>query len=252
MDSGFVIFFAQRRRWPCQGRKPLPRWDAGVAKPDTPGVNFRSEGQPPSTNLIYLFAWKDFAEIRYRYNPCGKAEQAMKVLTTDDAAAILQTDTVERFLFERARELCPAGEVYSIPRESESRTALAKFLGCLLMRNSEVCVYLTRWNMRPHSEHLDLLYAYRRSAGETRPLSVAPVHLFDRSTLDPMISMLCLILHFELEAWVFDFEGETLARLDHRGMLELRTTRTGNADIRNFATDPEKFLKPLLALGKSA
>jgi len=175
----------------------------------------------------------------------------MKVLSTDDAAAMLQAETLEGWLRERARTLRPAGDPYTIPANPGVRIALAKLLTSLLLKD-KAYVYLTGWNRRPYFEHLDLLYGYRRSAGESRPLAVAPVHLFERSSIDAMISILCLALFFELEVWIFDEKGASLARLEHGGALHLYASGDEAADIRDFATDPEKYLRPMLAFKMSA
>lgn len=176
----------------------------------------------------------------------------MKILSVDESAAILRSSSLDGWLRDRARVLRAAGDAYTIPAEPAARIALAKFLSCLLMRNSEACVYLTAWNLEPHFEHLELLYGYRRSAGETRPLALAPVHMFDRPAMDAMISILCLVLVFQLEAWIFDVEGTVLARLTHGGALALYSTGQGDADIRDFASSPDKYLQPMLAFRKSA
>jgi hypothetical protein len=176
----------------------------------------------------------------------------MKVLSIDEAAAMLQAESLDSALGERARTLRQAGMPYAIPSDAEMRIALAKFLGCLLMRGAEPCIYFTGWNQRPHFEHLDLLYGYRRSVGESRPLSLAPVHLFDRSAADAMISILCLALVFGLEAWIFDRECQWMGWLEHTGTLTLRSSGKDDREIVDFAADPARYLQPFLAMKKSA
>jgi len=171
----------------------------------------------------------------------------MNVMTKDDAAVLLQADGLDSFVNQRCEELKVVGSAYAIPDDTASKTALAKFLSYLLLKEPQVCVYLTGWSLRPTAEHLDLLYGYRRSTGEMRPLSEAPLHVFDRSESDALASILCLVFYFALEAWVFDAEGSTMIRFSHDGRIEVRSDE--HRDIVDFASEPAKYLK---ALGASA
>ena len=90
-----------------------------------------------------------------------------------------------------------------------------------------------------------LLRGYRVASGEMRSLSVAPVHVFDSSASDALVSVLCLVLYFYLEAWIFDVEGKTLIGISRDGKLDIRTENV--ADIKSFGEDPEKYLQPFLA-----
>lgn len=171
----------------------------------------------------------------------------MKVMTKDDAADLLKVEALDSFISERCEQLRLVGNAYTIPDETGLKTALAKFLSYLLLKQPEVCVYLTGWNLRPAAEQLDLLYAYRHAAGETRPLAEAPLHLFDQDGNEALASILCLVFYFALEAWVFDVAGKTMVRFSHDGQIEVRTD--GQGDLVDFASEPGKYLK---ALGASA
>jgi hypothetical protein len=167
----------------------------------------------------------------------------MKVFTKDDAAELLRVAGLDSFVCERCDQLQVVGSGYTIPSDTASKTALARFLTHLLLKQPEMCVYVTGWGLRPTAEHLDLLYGYRRSAGETRSLSEAPLHVFDQSGSDALASILCLVFYFALEAWVFDVAGTTMIRISHDGRIETRAGRQG--DLVDFASEPEKYLKAL-------
>jgi hypothetical protein len=169
----------------------------------------------------------------------------VKILTTDDAALLLGAGDLDLFLRRLTSRLPPAGPVYAISPDARAKTGLAKFLAYLLLKQSSVCIYLTGWGDRPYSEHLDLLRGYRVASGEMRSLSVAPVHVFDSSASDAMVSVLCLVLYFYLEAWIFDVEGKTLIGISRDGKLDIRTDNV--EDIKSFGEDPEKYLQPFLA-----
>lgn len=170
----------------------------------------------------------------------------MEVLTKDEAANLLKVEELDDFIGNLAIHLPSAGSSYAIAPGAQAKTALAKFLAYLLLKQSGVCIYLTGWDMRQYSEHLDLFFGYRRSAGETRTFSEAPVHLFNRDAKDALVSILCLVLYFSLEAWIFDVEGLTLIRIGRDGKMDIQNE--GEDDIRDFAKDPDKYLAPFLAL----
>jgi hypothetical protein len=170
----------------------------------------------------------------------------MKVLTKDAAASLLNAGAVDTFVRLRSEQLHLAGPAYTIPSDTGAKTALAKFLAYLLLKQPEVCVYLTGWSLRPCSEHLDLFYGYRLAAGEMRPLSEAPVHVFDRTANDALVSVLCMVFYFALDACVFDLEGKTMIRIGHDGRIEIRADHPG--DIVDFAANPEKYLTPFVAI----
>ena len=163
----------------------------------------------------------------------------MNVLSKDDAAARLNVETLDSCLFQLSQRLSPAGAAYTIPSQSKAQTALAKFLAYLLLENSGVYVYLSRWSLHPATEHLDLFYGYRRSTGETRPLSEAPVHFIEPIARHELESILCLVFFFGWDAWLFDAAGTMLVRLGHDGKLEVRAPASTN--LGAFGADPAKY-----------
>ena len=180
----------------------------------------------------------------------------MHVLTKDDAAEKLKVETLDACISELSQRLAPAGAGYTIPPHSRTQTALAKFLAYLLessrqtagspgipLERSGVYLYLSRWGLRPSSEQLDLFYGYRRSVGETRPLSEAPVHFVGANARHELESMLCLVFFFGWEAWLFDESCTMLVRITHDGMLQVRAA--GETNLSAFGADPAKFFAAL-------
>jgi hypothetical protein len=167
----------------------------------------------------------------------------MNVLTKDDAAEKLNVETLDSCVTELLQRLPSAGAAYSVPPQSRAQTALAKFLAYLLLERSGVYVYLSHWSLHPASEQLDLFYGYRRSVGETRPLSEAPVHFIGANARHELESILCLIFFFGWEAWLFDDSGTMLVRVTHDGKLAVRAQ--GKTNLGSFAADPAKFFAPL-------
>src|ERR1700692_1981364 len=103
----------------------------------------------------------------------------MNVLTKDDAARLLNQESLDSYIGQLSRQLSPNGAGYSVPSDTAAKISLVKFLTYLLLQQSGVCVYIPGWTLHPSSEHLDLFYGYRRASGELRHLSEAPLHHFD-------------------------------------------------------------------------
>jgi hypothetical protein len=169
----------------------------------------------------------------------------MKVLTTDDAALVMNVGALDLWIEQCASDLQPAGAPQKLPKETKAQTGLAKLLAYLLLRDSGIYVYLSRWGQHPASEHLDLIYGYRRSVGESRSLSEAPVHFFDANAREQLVSILCLIFYFGWDAWIYDAGGKTLVRFSGSTGLEIRAEAA--SDMGAFAADPEKYFAPMAA-----
>jgi hypothetical protein len=168
----------------------------------------------------------------------------MKILSKDDAALAMNVESLDHWL-EQVSEVPPTGAPQKLPKESRAQTALAKLLAYLLLRDSGVHLYLSRWSQNPTSEHLDLMYGYRRSVGETRTLSEAPVHLFEANERERLVSVLCLVLYFGWDAWIYDATGHAIVRVSANGGLLVYAPAA--SDIGAFAADPEKYFLPLSA-----
>lgn len=91
-----------------------------------------------------------------------------------------------------------------------------------------------------------MFYGYRRSFGGSRPLIEAPVHVFERTEEDTFVSILCMVLYFVWDAWVFDIEGKALVRISHDEWLEVRADDDDGA-VKEFAAELEKYRMPVLA-----
>ena len=115
------------------------------------------------------------------------------------------------------------------------------------------------WNV--FTDHIDLFYGYRRSVGETRLLIDAPVHLFEqtgeiefqsqysgepfeKTDEDALISVMCMVLYFFWDAWIFDLGGKSLLKLCHDEWLEVRT---GDEELaKEVAAEFERYHLRLL------
>ena len=167
----------------------------------------------------------------------------MKILTKEDGRELAKGKALDTFVAQLSSQLQLVKGAYAIPLESGRQTALAKLFTYLFFRETEACIYITGWSIA--TEHLDLFYGYRRSAGETRLLIEAPVHLFAPTEKDAFTSVLCMVFYFFWDAWVFDLSGRSLLRISHDGWLEIRTNE--EELIKEVAAAMEDYKIPLLA-----
>jgi len=161
----------------------------------------------------------------------------MKVLTKENASEMLGGEPLDAFVSQLSSRLQLVGDTYSIRPDSGHKTALSRLFAYLLLRNPNVCIYVSGWGV--WEENLDLFYGYRRSFGENRTLMEAPVHLFERSEEDTFVSILSMAFYFIWDAWVFDIEGKALVRISHDEWLEVRTN--DNDSRKEFATELEEY-----------
>lgn len=167
----------------------------------------------------------------------------MRILSKKDASELAIGVPIDSFMSQLSGRLQLIRGAYSVPPESGRQTALSKLFAYLLLKDSDVCIYITGWGVA--TEHLDLYYGYRRSFGETRLLIEAPIHVFEPSQQDAFISVLCIVFYFFWDAWVFDLNGASLLRISHDGWFEVRA---GDEKLmQEIAVELEEYKVPLLA-----
>jgi hypothetical protein len=169
----------------------------------------------------------------------------MKIVAKENAGEMPGGKSLDSFLNELSSQLHLVGETYSIPPDSARKTALSRLFAYLLLRNRNICLYISGWGVWGSSENLDLFYGYRRSFGEKRTLMEAPVHLFEPTENNTFVSILCMAFYFVWDAWVFDTEGKALVRISHDEWLEVRTNDE-NAR-KEFVAELEKYGMPRIA-----
>jgi hypothetical protein len=145
----------------------------------------------------------------------------LKILTKEGASEFLGGKAPDAFVNELWSQLHLVGDAYKIPPDSGRKTALSRLFAHLLLNKASVCLYVSGWGIWPSAENLDLFYGYRRTLGETRQLIEAPFHVFESTENDGLVSILCMVLYFIWDAWVFDIEKRALIRISHDEWLEV-------------------------------
>ena len=135
----------------------------------------------------------------------------MKILTKENASEMLGGKPLDSFLDELSTRLRLVRDTYSIPPSAFAMADLSNLFAYLLLRGTNVCIYISDWGMWGE-ENLDLLYAYRRSFGDNRFLIEAPVHLFEQREKAAFVSILAVSFYSVWDAWVFDLDWHGWSR----------------------------------------
>ncbi len=167
----------------------------------------------------------------------------MKIFNRNQAELFLRIEIDDDYYKQLGSQLSLVRGAYSIPPEAGRQTAFAKLLSFLLTNESATCVDITGWGIA--TEHLDLFYGYRRAFGEIRPLIESAVHVFEPQEHDEFISVLCVVMYFFWDAWVFSIDRQWLLRVSHDGWFEIYTRDVEFGNI--IATSIEEFKIHLLA-----
>jgi hypothetical protein len=168
----------------------------------------------------------------------------MKTLSLTDARLLLGGNSPNSFLDSiRERLLVNVGP-YAIPHDSGAKTSIARELAGLLLRDSEIFLYISGWMIWPSAQNFDLFYGYRRSLGEERKLIDAQIHLFAPGEELTFTSILAMSLYFVWDVQIFDALGSILATFSHDEWMEFRLQDA--ALVRRVADWALAFeLKPL-------
>jgi hypothetical protein len=146
----------------------------------------------------------------------------MRILSIQDSKQLLGGMPPD-LLVASIRERLPInGGPYTIPADSGAKTAIARDLADLLLRDSELFLYISGWMIWPSAEHFDLFDGYRRSLGEKRGLKDAQVHVFSPGEESIFTSILAMSLYFVWDVQIFDASGSLLITFSHDEWMEFR------------------------------
>jgi hypothetical protein len=168
----------------------------------------------------------------------------MEIFTKNDLIRVFNESGIDTSVIRLSDGLQLVRGAYSSPLESGVQIALARLFAYWLFDDAPVCLYIVGWGVA--TEHQDLFYGYRRSLGETRSLSEAPIHIFGEGDENTFISLMSLVLFFSWDAWIFNNAKEILIRTSHDGWLEIRA-KHDEAFLNHIATEMESYDVRLLA-----
>ncbi len=169
----------------------------------------------------------------------------MRILTPNDAAKVLDVPDIGAFFGGvnwRYPDPVPA---YFLQEDSGVKVGLARIIANTFLETGPAILWIDEFGIWGSAEHMDLFYGYRLSHGEKRPLSEAPVHIFDSvEDKDAFISILSLSLFFIWGVDIADLDRSRAITISHDEWLEYRYAPGQEAFVPYF----RKWIEPSLRL----
>lgn len=139
----------------------------------------------------------------------------MKIISKNECGDWLKANIGNAFTIEGIEREYSYGADYLLPSDAGKKTALARTLVGLLQVKIPGLFWITATGIWPSSENMVLFDGYRKSLGETRPLSAAPGHVFSGTELEQLECLLDLDLYFSWDSILFEGPGGAVLRTSH-------------------------------------
>jgi hypothetical protein len=104
---------------------------------------------------------------------------------------------------------------FSIPADSGRKTALSRQIVSLFSADEEALLWINEFGIWPSSEDRNLFKHFRESLGEASSLQNKPAHIFRRSELDDVASLLGMVLFFFWGAVMYSPARGLLVEISH-------------------------------------
>ncbi len=128
---------------------------------------------------------------------------------------------------------------YMIPADSGKKTALSKKITSFFATDGEALLWINEWGIWPSSENQNLFYGFRRSLGESSSLIEKPGHIFKRTDLETVESLLCMVFYFIWGAVLVSPANDLVIKISHDEYIDLYV-KDKKADVIENLND---FLK---------
>jgi len=128
----------------------------------------------------------------------------------------------------------PEGLHYYLPKDAGAKTLLARSLAGFFADQMDGALWITDWGAFGNLQNQDLFYGYRRSLGETRLLIDAPFHVWSKSEVASIESILGLTLYFFWDALLFKGDRQFVLRTSNDEFFDIYArTAAKRDDVRN-------------------
>ena len=110
---------------------------------------------------------------------------------------------------------------FRIPADSGEKTALSRKLISYLDTDDEMLLWINEWGIWPSSENINLFDGFRRSLGEYSSLKEKPGHIFSRSDIETIESLLSMVLYFFWGAILISSTGNIIVKISHDEIIDI-------------------------------
>ncbi len=115
----------------------------------------------------------------------------------------------------------PYRSTYLLPADSGKKTALARAIANSIDPAPSGLFWITSHGVWPSSENMDLFEGYRSYLGETKPLFDAPGHVFDKTDLAALQTLLGISLYFFWDAVLIEGTMGLVVRFSHDECMDI-------------------------------
>lgn len=112
---------------------------------------------------------------------------------------------------------------YIIPGDSGKKTALSKIIASFFDNDVQALLWIYEFGIWPSCEDRNLFDGFRRSLGESQPISMKPGHIFSNSDLDSLASLLSMVLYFCWGAIVISTANDFVIKISHDEIINVFT-----------------------------
>ncbi|HEX9445120.1 MAG TPA: hypothetical protein VGA73_13430 [Candidatus Binatia bacterium] len=110
-----------------------------------------------------------------------------------------------------------------IPVDSGRKTSISRALASQFDTDGESLLWIHEFGIWPSSEDGNLFERFRRSLGENRSLKERPGHIFTRSDLTDVASLLAMVLYFVWGAILFCPANDLAVKISHNEYTSIFT-----------------------------
>lgn len=116
-----------------------------------------------------------------------------------------------------------------IPDATGRKTNLARLLARVFESKGEGLLWINEFGIWPSSEYRLIFYALRQLVGESRPLDVAPGHIFGTADMETLGAIAAVALYFSWGALLVRGDTELIARISHDDFVDFFGTEAAIA-----------------------
>lgn len=127
-----------------------------------------------------------------------------------------------------------------IPTDSGRKTVLSRVIASMFAEDEEALLWINEFGIWPSAEDWNLFEGFRLSLGEAKAVQEKPGHLFSKSELKIVGSLVAMVLYFCLGAILVSPRRGLVIKISHDELIEVYAR--AEADAFNAAEQLKDYL----------
>lgn len=108
-----------------------------------------------------------------------------------------------------------------IPVDAGLKNRFSKLLASLHDDDEEALLWINEYGIWPSREDWVLFDGFRRSLGEDGPIYMKPGHIFSKNDIQPVGSLLAMVLYFSLGAVLVSAQKGAVIKVSHDDFIDI-------------------------------